>query len=117
MTGLAETYDTPDAGTGKTLSVSAFTVNDGNGGNNYKVNTVTSTAGVIDKAPSLISLGSLSQTYSGSAEAATATTTPSGLAVSFTYDGSATVPTMPAATRWLGRSMTPITRAAPPVRW
>ena len=93
VTGLAETYDTPDAGTGKTLSVSAFTVNDGNGGNNYKVNTVTSTAGVIDKAPSLISLGSLSQTYSGSAEAATATTTPSGLAVSFTYNGSATVPT------------------------
>ena len=48
---------------------------------------------VIDKASSSISLGSLSQTYDGSAKAATATTTPSGLTVSFTYDGSATVPT------------------------
>jgi hypothetical protein len=93
VTGLAETYGTPDAVTGKTLSVSAFTVNDGNGGNNYTVSTVTSTAGVINKALSSISLGGLSQTYSGSAEAATATTTPSGLAVNFTYNGSATVPT------------------------
>jgi hypothetical protein len=93
VTGLAETYGTPDAGMGKTLSVSAFTVNDGNSGNNYTVSTVTSSVGVINKAPSAIVLDSLSQTYSGSAEAATATTTPSGLAVNFTYNGSATVPT------------------------
>ena len=99
VTGLAETYDTKDAGTGKTLSVSAYTVNDGNSGNNYTVSTVTSTAGVINKATSSIVLGDLSQTYDGTAEAATATTTPSGLAVTFTYNGSATVPTAPAATR------------------
>ena len=48
---------------------------------------------VISKASSSISIGSLNQTYNGSAEAATATTTPSGLAVTFTYNGSATVPT------------------------
>ena len=48
---------------------------------------------VIDKATGSITLGSLSQTYNGTAKAATATTTPSGLAVSFTYNGSATVPT------------------------
>jgi hypothetical protein len=41
----------------------------------------------------LISLGGLSQTYSGSAEAATATTTPGGLAVVLTYNGSANAPT------------------------
>jgi hypothetical protein len=93
VTGLAETYDTPDAGTGKTLSVSAYTVNDGNNGNNYTVNTVTSIAGVVDKASSLILLGNLSQIYSGMPETAAATTTPSGLAVSLTYNGSATVPT------------------------
>ncbi len=93
VTGLAETYDTPNAGTGKTLSVSAFTVNDGNNGNNYTVSTVSSTAGVIAQASGSVSLGSLNQTYNGSAEAATATTIPSGLAVSFTYNGSATVPT------------------------
>ena len=50
VTGLAETYDTKNAGTGKTLSVSAYTVNDGNNGNNYTVSTATSTAGVISKA-------------------------------------------------------------------
>ena len=93
VTGLAETYDTENAGTGKTLSVSAYTVNDGNNGNNYTVNTVASTVGVINKASSSVALGSLNQTYNGSAEAATATTTPSGLAVTFTYNGSATVPT------------------------
>jgi hypothetical protein len=47
VTGLAETYDNPNAGSGKTLSVSTYTVNDGNGGNNYKVNTVTNATGVI----------------------------------------------------------------------
>jgi hypothetical protein len=47
---------------------------------------------VIDKASAGVGLGSLSQTYDGTAKAATATTTPSGLAVSFTYDGSATAP-------------------------
>jgi hypothetical protein len=50
VTGLAETYDTKNAGTGKTLSVSAYTVNDGNFGNNYTVSTVASIAGVIDPA-------------------------------------------------------------------
>jgi hypothetical protein len=48
VTGLVETYDTKNAGTGKTLSVSAYTVNDGNSGNNYTVSTVTSAAGVIN---------------------------------------------------------------------
>ncbi len=93
VSGLAETYDTPDAGTGKTLSVSAYTVNDGNGGNNYTVSTVTSTGGFIDKASGIVTLGSLSQTYDGTAKTATATTTPTGLAVTFTYNGSPTAPT------------------------
>ncbi|MFZ0827580.1 MAG: MBG domain-containing protein [Verrucomicrobiia bacterium] len=93
VSGLAETYDTPDAGAGKTLSISSYAINDGNSGNNYTVSIVSSTAGVIIKASGSIVLGSLSQTYNGSAEPATATTTPGGLAVTFTYNGSATVPT------------------------
>ena len=48
---------------------------------------------VIAQASGSITLGSLSQTYTGLAEPATATTIPSGLTVSFTYNGSATVPT------------------------
>ena len=45
---------------------------------------------VISPATGAVTLGSLSQTYNGTAKAATATTTPSGLAVSLTYNGSAT---------------------------
>ena len=48
---------------------------------------------VIAQATGAITLGSLSQTYNGTAKAATATTTPSGLTVSFTYNGSANAPT------------------------
>jgi hypothetical protein len=40
-----------------------------------------------------VNLGSLAQTYDGTPKAATATTTPAGLSVSFTYNGSATPPT------------------------
>ena len=51
VTGLAETYDTANAGSGKTLSVSAYTLNDGNGGANYAVATQTNATGVINRAP------------------------------------------------------------------
>ncbi len=44
---LSETYDTPNPGTGKTLSVATYTTNDGNGGNNYTVTTVANHTGVI----------------------------------------------------------------------
>ena len=50
VTGLSETYDNRNAGTGKMLSVATYTVNDGNSGNNYSVTTVTNTTGVINKA-------------------------------------------------------------------
>jgi hypothetical protein len=47
---------------------------------------------VIGKATATVTLGGLSQTYDGTAKHATATTNPSGLTVTFTYDGSATEP-------------------------
>lgn len=50
VTGLAELYADRNAGSGKTLSVSAYLVNDGNTGGNYSITTVTSTTGVINKA-------------------------------------------------------------------
>jgi len=58
---------------------------------NYQ-GSATSTL-VIAQASGSITLSNLSQTYNGSPEPATATTVPSGLAVSFTYNGSSTVPT------------------------
>jgi len=47
VTGLTETYDTPNVGTGKTLAVATYTVNDGNSGNNYQVVPVPNNTGVI----------------------------------------------------------------------
>jgi hypothetical protein len=46
-TNLSETYNTPAAGTGKTLNVAMYTINDGNGGNNYAVKTAANRTGVI----------------------------------------------------------------------
>ena len=39
VTGLSESYNTADAGTGKTLSVASYVINDGNSGGNYAVVT------------------------------------------------------------------------------
>ncbi len=73
VTGLAEIYDTAEAGTGKTLSVSAFTVNDGNSGNNYTVTTRTDPTGVINKADATINITPYSLTYDGNPHTATGT--------------------------------------------
>ncbi|HTY87963.1 MAG TPA: YDG domain-containing protein [Candidatus Acidoferrum sp.] len=90
VTGLAEVYDTKNAGTGKTLSVSAYTVNDGNGGNNYSVNTVASTAGEISAASLTITAVANSKTYDGNTTAA-AVPAVSGLQGSDTVTGLAEV--------------------------
>jgi hypothetical protein len=47
---------------------------------------------LIAKAAATVTLGNLSQTWDGTPKAATATTTPTGLSVTFTYDGNATPP-------------------------
>ena len=57
------------------------------------IGTVTNSATLtVTKAGATVTLGSLNQTYNGTAKPATATTTPSGLAVSITYNGSANDP-------------------------
>ena len=81
-----------NVGNGKTISVSGIAIS-GTDSGNYTANTTASTAANITKAGATVTLDNLNQTYDGSAKAATATTTPGGLAVSFTYNGSATVPT------------------------
>ena len=55
--------------------------------------STAATATVTGKASATVTLGSLAATYDGTAKSATATTTPSGLTVTFTYDGSAAAPT------------------------
>jgi filamentous hemagglutinin family protein len=66
VTGLSETYDNQHAGSGKTLSVAAgYTVNDGNGGNNYTVNLVSNTTGVITPAVLTVTATPSTKTYDG----------------------------------------------------
>ncbi len=88
VSGLSETYDNKNAGTGKTLTVAAgYTVSDGNSGGNYTVNVVTqNTTGVINKAPLTITAAANTKTYNSTASAA-ATPTVVGLAGSDTVTG------------------------------
>jgi hypothetical protein len=67
VNGLTETYNNKDAGTGKTLSVSTYTVNDGNGGNNYTVTPINVTTGVINKATPLVNWTKPADISSGTA--------------------------------------------------
>jgi len=55
---FAETYNTPDVGTGKTLTPSG-TVSDSNSGNNYNVSFASSTAGIITSVDQTVTIGSI----------------------------------------------------------
>jgi predicted outer membrane repeat protein len=63
------------------------------GNSNYTAATQVTASIVVDKAMATVTLGSLTPTYTGSVLVATATTTPTGLTVNFTYNGSSTAPT------------------------
>ncbi|MEI6600657.1 MAG: YDG domain-containing protein, partial [Comamonadaceae bacterium] len=78
ITGLTEAYSDGNAGSGKTLNVSAYTVNDSNNGANYSVSTVANNAGVINQADLTITATSNTKVYDGSSTAA-ATPTVTGL--------------------------------------
>ncbi len=78
VTGLAETYGQINTGTGLTLSVTAYVINDGNGGNNYSVATVASATGLISPAPLTITPTTNTKTYDSTTSAA-AIPTVSGL--------------------------------------
>jgi uncharacterized repeat protein (TIGR02543 family) len=68
----------------------SITATDSNGA------TCTTAYGLtVGQGTGSVILGSLAQTYTGSPRAATATTVPSAMTVTFTYNGSATAPTAP----------------------
>ena len=64
------------------------------GSSNYEAATPVAQTLTVTAANASVMLGNLSQTYDGSAKTATVTTDPPGLAVSVTYDGSTTPPSM-----------------------
>ena len=84
VTGLSQVYDSRNAGA-RTLSVSAYTVNDGNSGGNYAVST-NAASGTISKAALTLSAVSASKTYDGGVAAA-GTPTSAGLKGSDTVTG------------------------------
>ncbi len=91
VTGRVEVYANANAGTGKTLSVSAYTVNDGNGGNNYAITTVTNTTGVINKATLTITAVTNTKTYDSTTSAAATPLVSGGLVGGDTVTGLAEV--------------------------
>jgi|GEM_PF-850530 len=107
---LTQTYDGGTKSATATTSPSGLTVNftyNGSGtvptnaGSYGVVGTISDTnyqgsasdTLLVTKATATVTLGSLTQTYDGGAKSATATTSPSGLTVNFTYNGSGSVPT------------------------
>ena len=63
------------------------------GTDNFGASTVSSPVTIsVSKAPATVTLGSLRQTYDGTAKNATATTLPVGLTVFLTYDGASVAP-------------------------
>ena len=113
VTGLTEVYADAKAGTGKTLSVATFTVNDGNGGNNYTVSTVQNFTGVINQAGLTITADNESKVYGTTfTPDGTSQFTSSGL---LTGDSISSVTLMSgayAATAMVGGSPYPITPSA-----
>ena len=74
---FAETFDTRNVGTGKTLTA-AGSVNDGNGGSNYTVTLVAATAGSVTARPITVTAATSTKTYDGSASATVNPTITSG---------------------------------------
>ena len=77
LSGGTFAFTDPNAGSNKTVTVSAVTVNDGNGGNNYSVTYVNNTASTINKASLTLTAGSSTKTYDGTT-ASTGTVTETG---------------------------------------
>jgi hypothetical protein len=84
VTGLAQVYDSKNTGS-RTLSVSAYTVNDGNSGGNYTLSTSTA-VGTISKAALTLAAVTATKTYDASTASSGAPTV-TGLAGSDTVTG------------------------------
>ncbi|MFZ1934316.1 MAG: YDG domain-containing protein [Thermoguttaceae bacterium] len=78
---FTETYDTKNAGTGKTLTP-AGSISDGNDGNNYAVTFVPDTTGVITALAITVTAATNSKVYDGTTAAAALPTITSGSLVS-----------------------------------
>jgi len=82
------------AGSGNGAVNVSFTGKDLASSNQLSYDPISGASFVLDNAKTVatVNLDNPAFTYDGTAKAATATTTPAGLAVTFTYNGSATAP-------------------------
>jgi hypothetical protein len=78
----SETYDTKNAGTGKTLTPDALAVDDGNNGANYNVTCAQNFAGVINAANLTVTAVANTKTYDGTTSAAAEPTITAGTIMS-----------------------------------
>jgi len=89
----AGNFSTSFATAGLTASGSPYTISYSYAGDtNFNSVSDSSKTLTINTISATVTLGNLNQTYSGTAKSATVTTNPSGLSVSTTYNGSATLP-------------------------
>ena len=84
-----------NVGTGKLVTVTGIAITGATAGNYTLANTTASTTASITKATANITLGNLSYLYDGSAHYASATTTPTGLAVNIVYSQNGATVTSP----------------------
>ncbi len=91
-TCASASFSDPNVGTGKAVSVTGISISGADAGNYTLSDTTASTTANITPAPASILLNGLSQPYTGNPITVTATTTPGGLSVSITYNGSTTAP-------------------------
>jgi len=68
VSAITLVYDSKNAGTGKTLTPSLATINDGNGGANYNVSYANNTAAVITAKNVTLTAPQASRTYDGTAD-------------------------------------------------
>ena len=69
LSGGTFAFTNKNAGTGKTVTTSGVTVNDGNSGGNYNVTYADNTNSTINKANLIISTGNVIKTYDGTTSA------------------------------------------------
>jgi filamentous hemagglutinin family protein len=69
LSGGSFAFTDKNAGSGKTVTASGVTINDGNGGNNYNVTYANNTSSVINKADVTLSTTAVTKTYNGTTAA------------------------------------------------
>jgi filamentous hemagglutinin family protein len=78
-------YIDQNAGTGKTVSVSGVTVDDGNGGKNYVVSFQANASSTINRAPLTVSTDNFTKSYNGDNDASDAVLVVNGLIAGDTF--------------------------------